>query len=168
MIRFFNCVLIVVLFLGFSLPCVADDEPLMAIQYEQYPVKNIFKGKPALPQLKNPDARFYRTAIRRSAASGPNFAGEYTIIEHGCGCCCVGFFIVNARTGKVYKRPFGLSCHYKEGVPGYGLVGLDFRIDSKLLIARGARNEQGGGEYYYVWENDNLKLLKSFEEPIKQ
>lgn len=168
MVGLFHSALVIALFLGLHLPCMAGDEPIMAVRYEQYPVKNFFKGKPAVPRLEDPDARLFKTAIRRGATSGPNFAGEYTIVEHGCGACCNGFFIVNARTGKVYKRPFYITCHYLEGVPGYGLVGLDFRLDSKLLIVRGARDERGGGEYYYLWENDHLKFLKSLEGPTNQ
>lgn len=163
MIKYIFWVLFFAVFIGLAFVCMADDGPMMAIRFEQYPSKNIFKGKPAPPKLEKPDARQFRTAIRRQAVNGPDFAGEYTIVEHGCGACCKGFFIVNARTGKVYKRPFYITCHYKEGVPAYGYVGLDYRLDSKLLIVSGARDEQGGGEYYYLWENDHLKLLKSFE-----
>ena len=141
----------------------ANDDPLMVFKFEQYSVTNIFKGKPAIPNLEDSDARNFKSAIKGGASVGPNFAGEYTIVQHGCGTCCDGFFIVNARTGKVYKRPFVITCHYHEGVPGYGLVALDFRLDSKLLIVRGARDEKGGGEYYYVWENDELKLIKALE-----
>jgi hypothetical protein len=77
-------VVIIAVVVGLGRPCVAHDEPLMAVQCEQY-VRDICKGKPALPQLGDPDARLYKTAIRRGAASGPNFAGEYTVVGHGCG-----------------------------------------------------------------------------------
>ena len=164
MIRQLYLVFVVAVFIGLGFTCMADDEPMIAIRYEQYPVKNIFKGKPVAPRLEDHDARNFRTVIRDGATNGPNFAGEYTIIEHGCGTCCIGFFIVNARTGKVYKRPFYIECHYKEGVPANGLVALDYRLDSKLLIISGVPGKRSGGVYYYLWENDHLRLLKSFEE----
>jgi hypothetical protein len=168
MLKSFYLIVVIATLIGLCVTSIADDEPLMAFKFEQYPVKIIFKGKPVVPILIDKDAKRYRTAIRRGATDGPNFAGEYTIVTHGCGTCCNGFFMVNARTGKVYKRPFIVACHYKEGVPGYGLVGLDYRLDSKLLIVRGSKDEKGGGEYYYIWEKDQLKLLKSIEEVVSQ
>ena len=153
---------------GSVYPCTkAGDEPMMVLKFEDYPVKAVYRGKPAAPRLDHAGAKRYRTAIRQWAAQGPNFAGELTIAEHGCGTCCKGFFIVNARTGTVYPRTFGVACHYKDEVPGYGLVALDHRVDSNLLIVRGARNEKGGGEYYYLWQGGRLKLLKALEEPCQ-
>jgi len=162
--------LIIILLAIFGLCAVsmADDEPLMALKFEQYPAKKIYKGKPAPPILKDKNAKLYKTSIREGATDGPNFAGEYTIVTHGCGACCNGFFIVSARTGKVYKRPFIVACHYEKGVPGYGVAELNYQLDSKLLIVRGSRDDKGGGEYYYLWEKDQLKLLKSLEKVVAQ
>ena len=140
----------------------------MAVKFEQYPVTNIYRGKPLKPRLESREARRFRTVIREGASAGTNFAGEFTIVSYGCGSCCDAFFIVNARTGKVYSPPFYVSCHFKEGVPGYASAVYEYRLNSKLLIVQGARNEIGGGEYYYLWENNKLKLLKSLEEPITQ
>ena len=162
----FKMIIILVVLLGTCLTCMADDDSLMVLIFEQYPVKNIYKGKTATPILKDKDAKLYRTAIREGSIDGPNFAGEFTIVTYGCGACCKGFFIVSARTGKVYKRPFFVTCHYIEGVPGDGLADLDYRLDSKLLIVTGARDGKDGGEYYYLWEKDHLKLVKSVEEVI--
>lgn len=160
-------VIVTTLFFGHAIPCFADEEnnkPRLAIQYEQLPTQKIFKGNPVTPKLKNATTRRYRTVILEGAKKGPNFAGEYTIVEYGCGSCCNAFFIVNARTGKVFIPPFFTTCHYEEGVPGYGNTGLGFHINSNLLVATGARNERGGGEYYYIWKNDRLSLLKALEE----
>jgi len=154
-----------ILVCGYALSGVAEgDEPLMALRFEDYPAKHIFQGKPVQPLLDEPRTKRFKTAIRAAAARGADFAGEFAIATHGCGTCCKGFFIVNARTGKVYVPPFYLACHYKEGVPAYGFVDLEYQLDSELLIARGARNEKGGGEYYYRWQDGELKLLKALEE----
>jgi hypothetical protein len=63
----------------------AVDDPQQAVKFEQYPVTNIFKGKSARPRLNNSEAWHFRTTIREGASTGSNFAGQYTIVQLGCG-----------------------------------------------------------------------------------
>jgi hypothetical protein len=44
-------------------------------KFEDFPVKEIFKGTPAKPVLTTPHQRLFRTRIRDAAANGANFAG---------------------------------------------------------------------------------------------
>jgi len=46
-----------------------------------------------------------------------------------------------------------------EGETGEPEEPLQFRIDSKLLIVSGSRNEKGEGTYYYKWDKNLLKLM---------
>src|SRR4051794_28941990 len=58
-------------------------------QFADYPVANIFRETPKPPVLASRMARAFRTELRRQAASGPNFAGHYTLARWGCGAGCV-------------------------------------------------------------------------------
>src|SRR5947209_980567 len=57
-------------------------------QFEQHTVTEIYRSKPAMPVLRTPEDREYRTRIREGATAGPNFAGHYTVIIIGCGTEC--------------------------------------------------------------------------------
>jgi len=125
-----------------------------------------FEGKPAPVKIVTRQARTYRTMLRDSANDGPNFAGHYTIGQWGCGSGCVQFAIIDAKTGDVYFPPFYVSIvagpeEKMEDIP----EPLQFKPDSKLLIVTGARNEKGGGVYYYKWENNRLALITSTPLP---
>ena len=69
--------------------------------FEDYPVKEIYRGNAVSPQLSK-DQRRYRTVIRTGAKSAVEFAGHYTIPRYGCGTGCNNFYIVDSITGKVY------------------------------------------------------------------
>lgn len=73
-----------------------------APRFGDFPVKTKFTEVPAPPNFKtNRDALLYRTAITDGAKKGPNFSGEYTVIEYGCGTDCQLHTIVNAKTGAI-------------------------------------------------------------------
>src|SRR5262249_28514698 len=134
--------------------------------FADFPAPDRFQGKPAPVKLVTRQARMYRTMLRDSAKDGPNFAGRYTIGQWGCGGGCVQFAIIDAKTGEVYFPPFYVSIvagpeEKMEDIP----EPLQFKPDSKLLIVTGARNEKGGGVYYYKWENNRLALITSTSLP---
>jgi hypothetical protein len=65
-------------------------------RFEDYPVTEIFKGKPVAPVLATAEQRLYRTRIREGVSRGvgverdgkedqpgSNFAGHYIIITFG-------------------------------------------------------------------------------------
>ena len=129
--------------------------------YQDLPVTNIFKGKPAAVDVSShPQARTYRTQLRRQAAEGPNFAGHDKIAIWGCGSSCQAFAIVDSRTGRVYfpaELPF-VSYVSWDGDD----FGLQFRLDSKLLVLHGSPKEEPRvGTFYYVWQTNRLTLIRS-------
>jgi len=67
----------------------------------------------------------------------------------------------------VYEPPFYVACHYREGVPGFGRADLHYRLDSTLLVVSGARNEDGGGEYYYVFKDGKLTVIQACDQPVR-
>jgi hypothetical protein len=129
-------------------------------RFEDFPEPEQFKGKPAAVRLATREARKYRTVISEGAREGPNFAGSYTLVEWGCGAGCVQFAVADAKTGAVFMPPFYVGPRaLLEGETGEPEEPLQFRVDSKLLIVSGSRNEKGEGVYYYKWDKNRLTLI---------
>ena len=74
-------------------------------RFEDYPVRETFRGTPVPPVLSTRAARNYRTELRRQAPTGPNFAGHFTIASWKCGCCNV-VAVIDAISGEVRFAPF--------------------------------------------------------------
>ncbi len=130
--------------------------------FADFPATARFEGKPAPVRLVTTQARKYRTMLRDGARDGPNFAGRYTIAQWGCGAGCVQFAIIDAKTGDVYFPPFYVAIVADPDVKMDQIPEpLQFKPDSKLLIVSGARNEKGGGTYYYKWDNNRIGLIAS-------
>lgn len=101
-----------------------------------------------------------------------DFAGHF-IIAGGyalCGTGCLTIVIVDARTGKIYDVPFTIeNCCGKNRNPGWlhdNEPCIEYKLQSKLLVIRGARNEKGWGTYFYTWNNNRLKLIRALEGKI--
>ncbi len=105
----------------------------------------------------HPNAWHYRTRLRSGLKNGPNFAGKYAVVMHGCGTSCQIYWVINVETGKVLKS--FLTTY-----------GADFRRDSRLIIRNAPENSNmtseeypllGVVDYYKVWD-DELVLIKRF------
>jgi hypothetical protein len=129
--------------------------------FEQFQVKEIFKGKPAKVDLKShKEARKYRTVLSEEIQAGPNFAGHYTVVGIGCGSGCEIIAVVDAKNGKVYF-PKGLSQVYTAGW-WHEPAGPEFRINSRLLIVYGTANSEDApyGISYFEWTGADFMLLR--------
>lgn len=151
-----NLVLVLALLLVGS-SFAADRAP----RYQDYTVTNGFKGKPPAVDLSShSEARRFRTQLRRQTAEGANFAGHYRLVIWGCGTSCAQFAIVDCKTGHAY---FSADLPYVTwtGWDG-GDFGLQFRVDSRLLILCGSPQEEAKrGRFYYLWETNTLRLIRS-------
>lgn len=109
----------------FAILFVTVQVTLSQPKFSDYPVKKIFKGKPARVNLRSAQgARYYRTNLRLAAKAGPNFAGYYAIGLWGCGSPCLMPGMVDLRTGKVTWPPS----------PGMMVFDISFRVNSRLYI----------------------------------
>lgn len=131
-------------------------------RFEDYRVNELFRGRLAPVKLTDKRSRMFRTKLRESAARGTNFAGHYIAATWGCGSACWSFAIIDARRGRVYFIPSLLSVgrfgHSQEDL-------IQFRKDSRLLIVDGAPNDESPeGRYYYVWKNNQLKLIRGVQD----
>src|SRR2546426_3496972 len=129
-------------------------------RFEDFPMEKRFIGKPVRVHLVSRESRRFRTAIKGESLKPPNFAGHYRVVEIGCGTACVQFFVIDSRTGQVFIPRFfivwGLMEDQKALASEYQ---PQYRIDSKLLVAFGSRQNDGKGMYFYKWERRRFKLV---------
>jgi hypothetical protein len=131
-----------------------------------YPARNTYRGKLAPVIFDSRRARLYRTVLREGAKKGPNFAGHYTLVAWGCGLGAFSMAVIDAKTGRVYFPPFkcvdgadfGLPLADKGNNPA-------FRIDSKLFVFVGSRDEEERtAMYFYIFDKNRFKLVHFIKE----
>ena len=148
-------------------------------KFVDYQVKTQFTGVPAKPRFTNPsepgpDHQYtegdllpglyqrYRESVSLEAATGPNFAGFYTIARWSCGTGCSFGVVVDARTGRLYRMPYRALDIMNPGSEDYG--GLSFQLESSLLIVEGCtsvdQHEAGCSRSYYSWMAPRFILLR--------
>lgn len=117
------------------------------------------------PKLTTPGQHRFRTAIRRSVAKGPNFAGRFTIAEWGCGTGCIQVVVVDNESGDVYESPFGTlpkAALCLGANPDEDRTGITYRLDSSLLIVRGcSSNWKDCRAVSYDWTGAEFKVLRA-------
>ena len=129
-------------------PCVMSTATLEAtLKFADYPAR-AWSGPVVKPRQDTRFARLFRTVLKLGAATGPNFAGRYTVVTWGCGTDCQSIAIIDAKTGAVRTAPFVTA------------VGARYRLDSRLFVANppeAARRAFGGKvpswarPEYYEW-----------------
>lgn len=128
-------------------------------KFEDYHIRDQYTGKTA-PPIITKDDRSFRTRLRDASRGKANFAGHYVLTVWGCGAACLMGAAIDAKTGRVYWLPFTVCCWPVEVEHP-----LDFRLDSSLIVFTGSRNEEGGGVYYYKFDNGQFTLLRAIEKP---
>lgn len=148
-------------------------------RFDDFPVADSFKGKPALPVLRTSEQRRYRTRILEGVSKGrgvwngswkdakekpgPNFAGHYFVIRWGCGSDCLMMAVVDAETGTVFAPPMsGVGTELYAPMDPLSDREIDFRLDSSLMVLRNACREARAqcGVYYFNWTGAHFDLIK--------
>lgn len=128
---------------------------------EDYPAKKTFLGKPAPVKIAGTRARMYRTVIREWATEKPNFAGHYIVARWGCGTGCVGYAVIDARTGKVYFNPEALQVAM---LRFQDEDHLQYRLDSRLLVVSGdimdASSREKETKLFFEWKGNRFRLIR--------
>lgn len=141
------------IFLVASLTAFAAELP----QFTDYPVAGIYQGENFPIKLTTTEAREFRTRLTEAARQKPNFASHYIITRWGCGSGCTMPAIIDAKNGHVYMVPFTITTVGEEVIDP-----IQFRIDSRLVIVNGSRDERSeNGSFYYLWNGKNLELVRS-------
>jgi hypothetical protein len=116
------------------LPTLASsDVRLGQLNFEDYQKKGTFGGAVSFPDFNGRDkwVRRYRTRITDGINSGINFAGQYAIIEIGCGTSCRHAYVVDLSNGEVFDFPYGGDEHYEMNLiyyPWSSLVQVQWRF----------------------------------------
>ena len=130
-------------------------------RFSDFPVRHIEIGRNVAPKIP-PDKvmeKGYREVVADARKSN-NFAGHYRLSTDTCGTWLIGIMIADSETGDVHMMGC-LSWPYKGLRPDLP-SGLSYRLNSRLLIARGCRvSREPCGTYSYEFMNDTLQL-KSF------
>ncbi len=131
-----------------------------APQFEDYPVVGKFKGINAPLKISRNDSGF-RSKLSKAAKRKPNFAGHYILAFWGCGMECLMGTVIDAVTGDIYPLPFTLCCWGSEFGPNFNPI--SFRLDSKLIIFTGVRDEQEGdnGKHFYIFDGQRFVSVTS-------
>lgn len=103
----------------------------------------------------------HRTVIREWAKEKPNFAEHYIVARWGCGTGCVGYAVIDARTGKVYFNSRALqvaTLRFQDEDH------LQYRADSRLLIVSGNMLDASGRErktkLFFQWKSNRFRLIR--------
>lgn len=110
------------------------------------------KIRPAWPKIGR-DYRFFETAIRRGAATGPNFAGHFTFVAWGTGAGGFCWAILDARSGKIGNGGCAVTQGEEYQQPQY-------RLESRLLVLSGKLTGDREGVAYYEWNGSRLRELR--------
>jgi hypothetical protein len=135
-----------------------------APRFEDYPVREIYKGPVASVRLDSRKARMFRTRLREDSRVGPNFAGRYTVVVWGCGTGCAQMGVVDSKTGRVYFPPVEyMDIPDMEDAEARSRL---FRLDSRLLvITKNLYDGQGTyTAYYFLFDGGRFRLLRKAEE----
>ena len=123
-------------------------------RFADYSVKEAYNGRTAPLALARDDMMF-KTRLRWAAKNQkPNFAGRYILTTWGCGSQCIMGAAIDAKTGKVYWWNFSICC-WRGFDNDENFKPIEVRLNSKLIIFFGHRNEKDGdnGAHYYKFEN---------------
>ncbi len=117
--------------------------------------------------------RLYRTTVRRALADKPDFAGYYAVAYWGCGTGCVGFVVVDQKTGRVYDPPyFDVGYHYgatESDQPDWSCFEweLDYTLTSRLLVVEGCPASKPCGRRFYLMGPKGLREI-GFDPDLNQ
>jgi hypothetical protein len=160
-----------------------EPKPNVPPRFQDYPVKEMFGGKPVPPSIVTPEQRRYRTRIREGVRKGwgvrrngleqskpgPNFAGDMIVIQWGCGAPCLMAALVNARTGEVYDPPLAVDQTLELPLLSIGCCSasrnpdLEFRQNSRLMIVSASpnwfRKNHRSYRHYFVWQLNRWTLV---------
>lgn len=129
--------------------------------FADFPVGEVYAGRPAKVRLVSPQDRQFATRIREASRQKVNFAGHFILASWGCGASCLLTVVIDAKTGTVVWLPFTVCCWDADVDEP-----VAFRRNSRLIVVHGSRNETGGGTYYYVFEQGQFVLVKAVESSI--
>lgn len=132
---------------------------LRTMDFAAYPAE-AYAGERRMPDFSGAasEYRVYRTLLTEGAAQGPNFAGQFALVQVGCGAGCNAVYQIDLATGGVSEITFAPSVNE-----------IDSRADSALLKARWFIAPEGGNAEWichyenFVWRDGRLNSIGQAE-----
>ncbi len=133
-------------------------------RFDEYPAGIPYHDHGRVARMKAPRGLHEEIRLRLtdsfSHGAKPDAAGRYIRLTWPCGTTCIGSALMNAATGRVIMLPYMSGW---DDVPD-GFEPVDVRLNSRLVVLSGARNERGIlGRHFYVLQNGRLRHLRSVE-----
>jgi hypothetical protein len=148
-------------------PTSASAKPLP--RFEDYPVTEQWHDTPASVKLTTLSERLFQTRLTEASKQPPNFTGHFRFTFWGCGSNCGAGAVIDLKTGIVYPPPLGAHSNgwgrWIMSPAEFEASGVEFRLDSKLVIVRGGINYSERLKanvpdvYYFVWEAERFRQL---------
>jgi hypothetical protein len=137
-------------------------------QFKDFPAQGEYAGKNAPVMITSKD-RMYRTRLKEAAHEKPNFAGHYVLTTWGCGAGCLMGAVIDANTGKVHWFPHTICC-WNEIERDDSFTPIVFRLNSRLIVFTGIRNEQDGdqGAHFYEFDTTGFKYISTIKSTVTQ
>jgi len=138
-----------------------------APRFADYPAIGKYNGKNSAVVLRNRDDREFRSRLRSAARQPPNFAGHYIVAAWGCGAECLMGALIDANSGEVHWFPHTICCW---GDVDDKFRPIEYRLDSRLIVFSGERNEKEGddGTHYYEFNDGKFVHIKSIARATDQ
>jgi hypothetical protein len=135
-------------------------------QFKDFPANGNYAGKNA-PVIITRRDRMFRTILREAAKEQPNFAGHYILAAWGCGAGCLMGAVIDANTGKVHWFPHSICC-WSEIERDDGFTPIAFRLNSRLIVFTGLRNEQerDQGAHFYEFGKTGFKYIRTIKSAM--
>jgi hypothetical protein len=131
---------------------------LDAFKFTAYPAST-FAGPKVPPSFTGAGRNYsdFRTRIKEGAASGPNFAGHFTVVTIGCGAECTWSAIVDNSNGRIQSFEIGGHGSGEDSTT----ADTKFEVDSNLLkeVASDPADEHGCIYSAYLWTGTSLRLI---------
>lgn len=122
-------------------------------KFKDYPA-DLYVGPEVPIKLDNPQARQYKTQLKRASAKPINFAGQYVFTHWGTGAQCQTGALIDVKTGQVHFLPFA-ACNWA----GFDKP-FEVRPNSRLFVVAGQVDNQGTrGAHFYEFTGTDFKKV---------
>lgn len=147
--------------------------------FSDFQVPKLYTGPIANPKFNRVSDEQIIGHLLGSTADGPNFSGQFRIIQFKIGNGPLGAIVVDSKTGSIYRLPpeivlDGFFIHRTDCLPALrGLqwaklndeddasAPLSFKATSELLVVRQCRIDQTTVVRYYRWHGRKWHFLQS-------
>lgn len=113
--------------------------------------------------------RLFRTRLTDGGKQPPNVAGGYRFATWDCGSECISGAVIDLETGSVFAPPLAAESagpmQFSVRQSAYENSGVDFRVNSRLLILRCGLNYSEclqtnvPDAHYFVWDGQRFNEI---------